>query len=105
IAVDDFGTGYSNIAYLQQLPVSVLKIDQTFIRNLAASTKDQTLVRAIIGMAHDLGYEVVAEGIETQAALDMLRDWGCDEGQGYAIARPMAAERIADAALKSRAAA
>jgi EAL domain-containing protein (putative c-di-GMP-specific phosphodiesterase class I)/GGDEF domain-containing protein len=95
LAIDDFGTGYSNLSYLQQLPVSILKIDQSFVRHLDASPKDQKLVRAVIRIAHDLGYRVVAEGIETSAAYDMLRDWGCDEGQGYLMSRPVAPEIIA----------
>lgn len=96
IAIDDFGTGYSNLAYIQRLPISVLKIDQAFMRGLPSSAKDRLLVRTIITMAHDLGYRVVAEGIETQVAYDMLRSWGCDEGQGYLMSRPVAANAIWD---------
>lgn len=94
IAIDDFGTGYSNLSYLQQLPVSVLKIDQAFVRDMVGSGKDRLLVKTMIAMGHDLGYQVVAEGIETQAAYDMLVDWGCDEGQGYLMSRPVAPEHI-----------
>lgn len=94
IAIDDFGTGYSNLSYLQQLPVSVLKIDQAFVRDMVTSGKDRLLVKTMIAMGHDLGYRVVAEGIETQAAYDMLSEWGCDEGQGYLMSRPVSAERI-----------
>lgn len=91
VAIDDFGTGYSNLHYLQQLPASVLKIDRGFVMGLETSERDLTLVRTIIAMAHDLGYRVVAEGIETPIVFDMLRDWGCDEGQGYFMAKPMPA--------------
>ena len=94
IAIDDFGTGYSNLSYIQQLPVSVLKIDQGFVYRLTSSAKDRLLVRTMIAMAHDLGYRVVAEGIETQEAYDILQDWGCDEGQGYFMSKPVAAEDI-----------
>ncbi|RYF00871.1 MAG: EAL domain-containing protein, partial [Oxalobacteraceae bacterium] len=94
IAIDDFGTGYSNLSYLQQLPVSVLKIDQAFVRDMVTSGKDRLLVKTMIAMGHDLGYRVVAEGIETQAAFDMLADWGCDEGQGYLMSRPLPAEQL-----------
>ena len=94
IAIDDFGTGYSNLSYIQQLPVSVLKIDQAFVRGLATSTKDRLLVRTMVAMAHDLGYRVVAEGIETQEVYDILQDWGCDEGQGYLMSKPVAAKDI-----------
>ena len=92
IAIDDFGTGYSNLAYIQQLPVSVLKIDRSFVQQLHASRRDRTLVRAMITMAHDLGYQVVAEGIETQEAYDILGSLNCDEGQGYLISRPVTPE-------------
>ena len=94
IAIDDFGTGYSNLSYIQTLPVSVLKIDQAFVRGLDGSVKDQLLVRTMITMGHDLGHRIVAEGIETQGAFDMLRDWGCEEGQGYLLSRPVAADTI-----------
>jgi EAL domain-containing protein (putative c-di-GMP-specific phosphodiesterase class I)/GGDEF domain-containing protein len=90
IAIDDFGTGYCGLSYLQQLPASVLKIDQSFIKSLATSEHDRKLVRAIISMAHDLGYRVVAEGVENHEAYDMLASWQCDEAQGYLIAHPLA---------------
>lgn len=90
IAIDDFGTGYSGLSYLQQLPATVLKIDQSFIKSLAVSEHDQKLVHGVIAMAHDLGYRVVAEGIENHEAYDMLAAWNCDEAQGYLIAPPLA---------------
>jgi EAL domain-containing protein (putative c-di-GMP-specific phosphodiesterase class I)/GGDEF domain-containing protein len=90
IAIDDFGTGYSSLAYLQTIPASILKIDRSFLQDLATSERDQKLVRAMIAMGHDLGYRVVAEGIETQEAYDLLRSWKCDEAQGYFFARPLA---------------
>ena len=101
IAIDDFGTGYSNLSYLQQLPVSVLKIDQAFVRDIVTSGKDRLLVKTMIAMGHDLGYRVVAEGIETQAAYDMLGEWGCDEGQGYLMSKPVSAERIFNASREN----
>ena len=91
IAIDDFGTGYSNVAYIQQLPVSVLKIDRSFITDLATSDKNATLVRSMVAMAHDLGYRTVAEGIETPEVYAMLAEFGCDEGQGYHMCRPVPA--------------
>jgi len=94
IAIDDFGTGYSNLSYIQQLPVSVLKIDQAFVYRLITSAKDRLLVRTMIAMAHDLGYRVVAEGIETQDAYDILQAWGCDEGQGYLMSKPVVAAEV-----------
>ena len=96
IAIDDFGTGYSNLSYLQQIPASVLKIDQSFIRPLAQSEHHQKLVRAVIFMAHDLGYRVVAEGIEDQATLDQLAAWKCDEAQGYHFAMPLPADAMGE---------
>ena len=89
ISIDDFGTGYSNLFYLRQFPATTIKIDQSFIRSLPDNTRDQTIVRSMIELAHTLGYRVVAEGIETRAALEALTAWGCDEGQGYFLSRPV----------------
>lgn len=89
LAIDDFGTGHSSLAYLQRLPAKVVKIDQSFVRDLLKGEPEQTLVRSMISLSHDLGYRVVAEGIETAAAADMLAEVGCDEAQGYFFARPM----------------
>jgi EAL domain-containing protein (putative c-di-GMP-specific phosphodiesterase class I) len=95
VAIDDFGTGYSSLAYLQQLPAQVLKVDQSFVRDLPKGPREQTLVRSMISLSHDLGYRVVAEGIETAEAANMLAMMGCDEGQGYFFARPMEAADFA----------
>ncbi|PPT73576.1 sensor domain-containing phosphodiesterase [Xanthomonas arboricola pv. populi] len=94
IAIDDFGTGYSNFSYLKQLPASSLKIDQSFIRSLPDNRTDRTLVPAMIQLGHSLGQRVVAEGIESAEAYTQLRAWGCDEGQGYWIAKPMPAAAL-----------
>lgn len=94
IAIDDFGTGYSNVSYIQRLPVSVLKIDRSFVSDLTTSEKNAKLVRSMIAMARDLGYRVVAEGIETQEVYDALIAFGCDEGQGYFMAKPMPASDL-----------
>jgi EAL domain-containing protein (putative c-di-GMP-specific phosphodiesterase class I) len=91
VALDDFGTGFSNFSYLAYLPATILKIDQSFMRSLQAPAS-ALLVRSIIQLAHELDYRVVAEGIEDEAVLTMLRGWGCDEGQGYHISRPLFAE-------------
>ncbi len=91
LAVDDFGTGYSTFSYLQKLPATTVKLDQSFIRVLNDSRKDQLLVRSMILMAHDLGYRVVAEGVETAEAYAFLKDLSCDEVQGYFISRPLTA--------------
>lgn len=92
IAIDDFGTGHSSLAYLQRLPAGVVKIDQSFVRDMMLGEREQRLVRSMIALSHELGYRVVAEGIETAAAADMLTAMGCDEGQGYHFARPMEAD-------------
>jgi EAL domain-containing protein (putative c-di-GMP-specific phosphodiesterase class I) len=94
VAIDDFGTGYSNWTYLRDLPATSVKLDQSFIRNLSEDEKDRRLVRTIIDLAKRLELRVVAEGIETQAVCDLVAEWGCDEGQGYHIARPMEADLL-----------
>jgi EAL domain-containing protein (putative c-di-GMP-specific phosphodiesterase class I) len=94
IAIDDFGTGYSNLQYLRDIPAAVLKIDQSFIRALAKNRRDAIIVRSMIELAHRLGYRVTAEGVEDGAALVMLAAWGCDEGQGYHISRPVPVEAM-----------
>jgi len=93
IAIDDFGTGYSSLAYLQKLPVENLKIDKSFIAEMAAQAEARTIVSSIVGLAHSLGVQVTAEGIEDQAAMGLLTALGCDYAQGYHIARPMDAQR------------
>ena len=96
LAIDDFGTGHSSLAYLQRLPARIVKIDQTFMRNLTqTSGSDFVLVETMIGLAHKLGYRVVAEGIETFEAATILTQLGCEEAQGFWFARPMEAEQFA----------
>jgi diguanylate cyclase (GGDEF)-like protein/PAS domain S-box-containing protein len=92
VSLDDFGTGYSSLSYLQKLDIDFLKIDQSFVRNLAPDSTDLTLCKAIIAMANALGMQVVAEGVETAEQRDLLRQAGCHFGQGYLFARPMAAD-------------
>ena len=89
IAIDDFGTGYSNWSYLRQLPATSVKLDQSLMRNLISDRNDQRLVKVLIGLAKKMGYCVVAEGIETEQVKALLSAWGCHEGQGYLIARPL----------------
>ncbi len=89
IAIDDFGTGYSSLSYLKQLPIHTLKIDQSFIVDVAFDKQDVAIVRSIIDLGHNLGYRVVAEGVETGMAWDILNTLGCDTAQGFHISRPL----------------
>lgn len=89
LAMDDFGTGYSSLAQLKSMPIHELKIDKSFVLNLANDEADQRIVRSTIDMAHQLGLTVIAEGVEDLASLNVLRDMGCNSIQGYYLARPM----------------
>jgi diguanylate cyclase (GGDEF)-like protein/PAS domain S-box-containing protein len=95
LAVDDFGTGYSSLSYLRQFPIDVLKIDQSFISQIPGEPNDSAIVRAIIDMGKNLKQRVIAEGIETQGQLALLRAWNCEEGQGYLFSRPVPAAQFA----------
>jgi diguanylate cyclase (GGDEF)-like protein len=94
ISIDDFGTGYSSLAYLRRFPVDTIKIDQAFVCNITTDVDDAAIAVAIIDLAHSLKLKVIAEGVETREQLDCLRGHGCDEAQGYYIAKPMSAEDI-----------
>jgi diguanylate cyclase (GGDEF)-like protein/PAS domain S-box-containing protein len=92
IAVDDFGTGHSSLNYLRTFPIDSVKIDQEFVHEIESSAADRAIVSAVVGMAHGLALRVTAEGVETEAQLDFLREVGCEEVQGYLFGRPTAAE-------------
>jgi EAL domain-containing protein (putative c-di-GMP-specific phosphodiesterase class I) len=94
IAVDDFGTGYSSFAYLRTLPLTTLKIDRSFVADVATSSAGATIVAAIIKMAQALQKEVIAEGVENEAQIAFLVRSGCDHLQGYAISRPVDAAEL-----------
>ncbi len=99
VAIDDFGTGYSSLSYLCRFAVDRLKLDRSFVGRLCEDPRTQSLVRAVIAVAHELGLQCVAEGIETPEQLALLRAMGCDEGQGYLLARPMDPLQAAACAL------
>ena len=88
LALDDFGTGYSSLAYLQSFPVDIIKIDQTFISELGKTRASTEIVSAVIGLAHGLRLQTLAEGVETMQNVTLLRELGCDLAQGYFYARP-----------------
>ncbi|WP_458525490.1 bifunctional diguanylate cyclase/phosphodiesterase [Onishia taeanensis] len=94
VAVDDFGTGFSSLSYLKQLPVSKVKIDRSFVRDLTTDADDKAIVQGILSMAHHMALAVVAEGVETEDQLQCLTDFGCDIFQGYLLARPMPLEQL-----------
>jgi len=92
LSIDDFGTGYSSLGYLRHLPIHNLKIDRTFVKDMLTNPQDAIIVRSTIGLAHNLGLQVIAEGVEDEATLDALEEMRCDAIQGYHISRPRPAE-------------
>jgi diguanylate cyclase (GGDEF)-like protein/PAS domain S-box-containing protein len=95
MSIDDFGTGYSSLSYLNRFPIDIIKIDQSFVRNIVTSTGDAAIVTAIIAMSHSLGFRVIAEGVENIDQLQFLCNHGCDEIQGYYFSRPIPAVEAA----------
>ncbi len=94
IAIDDFGTGFSSLLYLRRFPVDRIKIAQEFVKDIGIEANDTAIVKATIGLARELGIEVMAEGVETADQLQLLHAWGCRQAQGYYFAAPMPAEEI-----------
>jgi EAL domain-containing protein (putative c-di-GMP-specific phosphodiesterase class I) len=94
LSIDDFGTGYSSLSHLQRFPLNMLKIDQSFIRDVTSNSANASITRAIISLAHSMNLSVLAEGVETEEQLALLRRQGCDEVQGHYFGRPMSAEEF-----------
>jgi EAL domain-containing protein (putative c-di-GMP-specific phosphodiesterase class I) len=95
LSIDDFGTGYSSLSALKTFPISRLKIDKSFVRELVEQSEDQAIARAIISLGHQLNLRVIAEGVETEMQRQFLRENDCDEMQGYLFSRPVSADAIA----------
>jgi EAL domain-containing protein (putative c-di-GMP-specific phosphodiesterase class I) len=96
ISIDDFGMGYSSLSYLKRLPADVIKIDKSFVKGLGAGAEDTAIVRMIIELAHTLGREVIAEGVESEEQAELLREMGCDMAQGFHFAKPLLPEAVAE---------
>jgi EAL domain-containing protein (putative c-di-GMP-specific phosphodiesterase class I) len=100
VALDDFGTGFSSLIYMKKFPIDIIKLDKSFIHSIQEGGIDTLLIKNIIYLAHDLKYEVVAEGIESKEQLDYLRQYYCESGQGYLLSKPLPKENI-DALLNN----
>lgn len=101
LSIDDFGTGYSSLSYLKRLPVQEIKIDQSFVQDMANDKDDAAIVRSIIELAHNLGLQVVAEGVENRMTLDLLADLNCDKAQGHYISQAHSADELVDLLAKT----
>jgi len=96
VAMDDFGTGYSSLSYLKRFPIDTIKIDQAFVAEITSSSDDAEIIRTIINMGKTLHRQIVAEGVETEAQLALLKEYGCDHIQGYLLSRPVPGDALAE---------
>jgi EAL domain-containing protein (putative c-di-GMP-specific phosphodiesterase class I) len=96
LALDDFGTGYSSLSHIKHLPVDVVKVDQTFVSGVINEPADAAITEAIIALAHGLGHEVIAEGVERQDQFEFVRDHACDRVQGHYFSAPMTTEELVE---------
>jgi EAL domain-containing protein (putative c-di-GMP-specific phosphodiesterase class I) len=94
LSVDDFGTGYSSLSHLRQLPVTELKVDKSFVATMTSNEHDAVIVRALVDLGRSLGLHTVAEGVESTEAFEMLREFECEEAQGYLLSRPLPAQQF-----------
>ena len=102
LSVDDFGTGYSSLSYLRQFPVDTIKIDRSFVSDITHDVADLAIVDSVIGLAHRLNLRTVAEGAETEAQVQVLRELGCSEIQGFFFSRPLAPEQVPEFVRRRR---
>jgi len=96
LAIDDFGTGYSSLSHLRRFPVDVLKIDQSFVREIDTSSTDASIVKLIVDLARELNFKIVVEGVETDKQYQQLKNWGCDLMQGFLFSKPIPAPEFAE---------
>ncbi len=94
LSIDDFGTGYSSLAYLKQLPINEIKVDKSFVNTMLEQDADKVIVRSAIDLAHNMGHQVIAEGVDSKEVLELLKEMGCDLAQGYYISHPLTAEEL-----------
>jgi EAL domain-containing protein (putative c-di-GMP-specific phosphodiesterase class I) len=101
LSMDDFGTGYSSLSYLHRFPLDTLKVDQSFVRHMEHNPEEDTIVRTIVMLGHNLGMDVIAEGIETAEQLAKLRSLGCEYGQGYFFSKPLPSDQATELLKKA----
>ena len=101
ISIDDFGTGYSSLSYLKKYPIDIIKIDQSFIKDMELDDKNAAIATTIIQLAHSLGMEVIAEGVEKDKQVEILKSANCQKAQGYLFSKPVSIENINNSYMQS----